>query len=68
MTLSQKCMDTQKFDLVYQTVSPRERVGSGDETSHKPPASFIFLPLRENEQGVYKTIDVNKPLQDNTCK
>ena len=22
-----------KFDLVHQTVSPRERVGSGDETS-----------------------------------
>ena len=25
-------MRTKKFDLVHQTVSPRERVGSGDET------------------------------------
>ena len=24
-----------KFDLVHQTTSPCERVGSGDETSHK---------------------------------
>ena len=29
-----------KFDLVHQTISPRERVGSGDETSNRR-ATFV---------------------------
>ena len=32
VTLSQKCVLAQEFDLVHQTVSPCEGVGSGDET------------------------------------
>ena len=34
--MSQKHALAQKFDLVHQTVSPRERVGSGDETIASP--------------------------------
>ena len=32
-----------KFDLVHQTVSPRERVGSGDETSGKVRETSVAI-------------------------
>ena len=35
-----------KFNLVHQTVSPRERVGSGDETSPNPWASGSIEALQ----------------------
>ena len=40
-----------KFDLAHQTVSPRERVGSGDETKHlRPNQRFVTA------EGFYGTL------------
>ena len=33
-----------KFDLVHQVISPRERVGSGDETNMRTPRTQLVSP------------------------
>ena len=43
--MSQKYALPKKFDLVHQIVSPRERVGSGDETEHSQSGlTFVQVP------------------------
>ena len=46
-----------KFDLVHQTISPRERVGSGDETREDLRAGWNQGGHRGN--GLIAIVDAN---------
>ena len=44
---------SKKFDLVHQTVSPRERVGSGDETRRARTSSDLGNSCTSRETRYY---------------
>ena len=54
-----------KFDLVHQTVSPRERVGSGDETIGGPT---FESSLHVSDVSRYLMVSAKSSCRNITCE
>ena len=62
MTLSQKCVLAQEFDLLHQTVSHHEGVGSGDETKRL----LLLAPKRLSGHSPTHSLGVQSLSNTNT--